>query len=186
MCRRIKLDSHLKISIKITKAHNRRQVLGPLACTDLFPGPGKSLSNSSTYYVVFKNFPKIRYFHHDCLRPLFPFHRDSLSIPLSLVKCGTKMASGAFGVRLKESWCVDTFSLDLVAYPSVVCSHFHYSQVIAWCPAVRTVSRNIPITHFANYLLSWLEVTGPKVLLKYKHVLWCLVPELCEWKKNKV
>ena len=147
------MDSNIKISIKTTKPHNPRQVLGPLACTDPFPGPGKSLNSSSTYYVVFENFPKIRYFHHDCLRPLFPFHRDSLSIPLSLEKCGTEMASGACGVRLKESWCVDTFSLDLVAYPSVVCSHFHYSQVIAWCPAVRTVSRNIPVTHFANYQL---------------------------------
>lgn len=154
------MDSNIKISIKTTKPHNPRQVLGPLACTDPFPGPGKCLNSSSTYYVVFENFPKIRYFHQDCLRPLFPFHRVSLSIPLSLEKCGTEMASGAFGVRLKESWCVDTFSLDLVAYPSVVCGHFHYSQVIAWCLAVRTVSRNIPITHFANCLLSWLEVTG--------------------------
>ena len=47
----------------------------------------------------------------------------------------------------------------------VVCSHLHYSQVFARCPAVEIVSRNNITIYFANHLLFGLRGGGIEVIL---------------------
>lgn len=149
-----------------------------LTCTGPFWGPGKSPNNFSTCYVCFWKLCKIRYCNHDWLRPLLSFSQTS-SWSLSLEKCGIGGASATFGIMLKGSWLRDTFGLDLIESIYVLWNHFHYSHVIARCPAAGTASRNTLTTCFANHLPFWLEIAGPEVILKYVHVLWCLIPELC-------